>query len=277
MFSMIDRVTQTENGIYTVNASGAPTRATDADTGTEMAKATVQVELGTVNANTQWTCNTATPITLGSDNITFVNAGTSVYVAGTGLLLTGNSFSVVDSTSIQKINVLDTGSLIGTQSSINFIAGSNTTLSVVDNPGSSRVDVTIGTTAASGDVTGPASATDLTIPVFDGTTGKLIKDGTQIKIDASHEMYRTVTNSTLVEGGGTSRTTGAFSEAAGSTFAGAPGQSGYRAVVGTATGAVDTESSFRLTSFNGTTWVIYHTKCGVRTCYKVYAALCAYQ
>lgn len=41
-----------ENGIYIVNVSGAPTRATDADTATDIADAVVYVSLGTVNADT---------------------------------------------------------------------------------------------------------------------------------------------------------------------------------------------------------------------------------
>jgi len=61
-----------ENGIYTVNASGAPTRATDNDTGAEMVNATVFVSEGTTLADTQWTCSTNAPITIGSTSIAFV-------------------------------------------------------------------------------------------------------------------------------------------------------------------------------------------------------------
>ena len=43
---------QTVNGIYTVNASGAPTRSTDMDAGSEFPSAYVFVEQGTVNADT---------------------------------------------------------------------------------------------------------------------------------------------------------------------------------------------------------------------------------
>lgn len=66
-----------ENGIYTVNASGAPTRATDADTGIELVNATVLVSEGTTLADTQWTCSTNAPITVGSTALTFaqISAG----------------------------------------------------------------------------------------------------------------------------------------------------------------------------------------------------------
>jgi phage-related tail fiber protein len=55
-----------ENGIYTVNASGAPTRATDADTGTELVGAAVLVQEGTTQADTQWVNQTNAPITIGT-------------------------------------------------------------------------------------------------------------------------------------------------------------------------------------------------------------------
>jgi len=61
-----------ENGIYTVNASGAPTRATDFDAWTEIPGAFVSVEAGTVNAGTQWLCNVVAGGTLGVTAITFV-------------------------------------------------------------------------------------------------------------------------------------------------------------------------------------------------------------
>lgn len=72
--------TASENGIYTVNASGAPTRASDADTGAELVNASVYVSEGTTLADTQWTCTTNAPITVGSTSIAFaqVTGGGSV-------------------------------------------------------------------------------------------------------------------------------------------------------------------------------------------------------
>lgn len=61
-----------ENGIYTVNASGAPTRATDADSGSELVSAAVFVEQGTVNADKAFVC-TNDSITLGVTGIDFVS------------------------------------------------------------------------------------------------------------------------------------------------------------------------------------------------------------
>lgn len=63
-----------ENGIYVVNASGAPTRASDANTGAELESASVFVSGGTTNADTNWIC-TADGISIGSSAITFVQFG----------------------------------------------------------------------------------------------------------------------------------------------------------------------------------------------------------
>src|SRR5882762_7051885 len=62
-----DQTTQTENGVYAVNASGAPTRATDADSTAELNNATVFVMAGTVNADHAFTQTTDNP-TIGSSN-----------------------------------------------------------------------------------------------------------------------------------------------------------------------------------------------------------------
>lgn len=59
-----------ENGIYTVNATGAPTRATDADTAGDIADAVVYVSVGTVNADTGWKLVTDA-ITLGTTALVF--------------------------------------------------------------------------------------------------------------------------------------------------------------------------------------------------------------
>ena len=54
-----------ENGIYTVNATGAPTRTTDFDTGSSANGVYISVLLGTRNNKTQWLCTNST----GSDII----------------------------------------------------------------------------------------------------------------------------------------------------------------------------------------------------------------
>ncbi len=96
-----DQATQTENGIYTVNGAGAPTRATDADTAAELYGAAVFVTNGTANGGKRFVSSTQAPITIGSTNITFAqfDAG-AVYTAGNGLTLSTNDFNVGAGTGI---------------------------------------------------------------------------------------------------------------------------------------------------------------------------------
>lgn len=72
--------TASENGIYVVAASGAPTRSTDADTGGAMVNAGVFVSEGATNADTLWTCSTNAPITVGSTGLTFSQLNTTAFV-----------------------------------------------------------------------------------------------------------------------------------------------------------------------------------------------------
>ena len=84
----------TANGIYTVNASGAPTRSTDMDNGAEFPSAYVFVEQGTVNADTGWVCTNNAPVTLGSTNIVWAQfSGAGTYTANNGVVLNGSVFS----------------------------------------------------------------------------------------------------------------------------------------------------------------------------------------
>lgn len=64
-----------ENGIYTVNASGAPTRAVDVDTGAEIVAAAVLVTEGTTQADTVWLNTTNAPITLGTTATVWIQFG----------------------------------------------------------------------------------------------------------------------------------------------------------------------------------------------------------
>ncbi len=71
-----DQSSGAENGIYTVNASGAPTRATDADSGVELVNASCYVSEGTANADLQFVCTTNATISLGSTSLTFAQLST---------------------------------------------------------------------------------------------------------------------------------------------------------------------------------------------------------
>lgn len=71
-----DQLAPEENGIYIVQASGAPTRATDADSGAELVAAAVSVALGTANINTSWACTAPATPTLDTDPLPWVELRT---------------------------------------------------------------------------------------------------------------------------------------------------------------------------------------------------------
>jgi hypothetical protein len=103
-----NQTTTTENGIYTVNASGAPTRSTDADAGAEVEGLAVLVTEGTTNADTSWVCTTNAPITLGSTGLTFAQFGAgAAYTGGLGITQTGNTFSIVSTTGDMTVGADD--------------------------------------------------------------------------------------------------------------------------------------------------------------------------
>ncbi len=61
-----------ENGIYTVNAAGAPTRALDMDVWAEVPNACMFAAIGTANMDTSWVCTSDPGGTLGTTAINFV-------------------------------------------------------------------------------------------------------------------------------------------------------------------------------------------------------------
>jgi hypothetical protein len=84
-----------ENGIYVV-ASGAWTRADDADTSAKLnAGAFVFVEEGTNLADTGWVLTTDEVVVVGTTPLVWAQfSGAGTFLAGTGLTLTGNTFSI---------------------------------------------------------------------------------------------------------------------------------------------------------------------------------------
>ena len=91
-----NQATGSENGVYVVAASGAPTRATDFDENTEVtAGAFTFVEEGSTNANAGFVLATTGAITVGTTALSFTQFSSSAAItAGTGLTKTGSTLSV---------------------------------------------------------------------------------------------------------------------------------------------------------------------------------------
>lgn len=100
-----DEAAPANNGLYACTTAGTVsvpyvlTRATDMDAGSEVVGAIALVTAGTVNGGFQFNVSGAGPFTLGTTAINWFKSGTSTaYTAGTGLTLTGSTFSVTPST-----------------------------------------------------------------------------------------------------------------------------------------------------------------------------------
>ena len=91
--------TGSENGIYVVASSGAPTRSTDCDVAAELtSNFAVFVEEGTLNADQGYVLTNDGAITVGTTALTFTQfTGLGQIIAGTGLDKTGNTLDI-DST-----------------------------------------------------------------------------------------------------------------------------------------------------------------------------------
>ena len=100
-----NQTTQSENGVYTVNASGAPTRSIDMDAWTEFPGAFFFVEVGTANADSGWVCTSDQGGTIGVTAVTFAQfSGAGQITAGAGLTKTGNTLDVIAADSSITVN-----------------------------------------------------------------------------------------------------------------------------------------------------------------------------
>ncbi len=107
------QTTQSQNGIYVAQASGAAVRATDFDTALEISSGDfIFVSEGTLYGNTGWV-QTLSPATIGTDAISFTQfSGAGTYTAGAGLTLTGTVFSADVTPTSGNASLTNTGGAI---------------------------------------------------------------------------------------------------------------------------------------------------------------------
>ena len=151
-----------ENGVYTVNASGAPTRATDADSAGELDGTAVFVQEGTTQQDTAWVLTTNPPITIGTTGLTFAQFGAgATYAAGAGLTLTTNTFDVVADTTITvTADLISRAALTG---NVTAPAGSNATTIAAGVVANSMLSTMPANTIKMNNTAGTASPTDVTV------------------------------------------------------------------------------------------------------------------
>jgi len=151
-------------GIYTVNATGAPTRATDADGGTELAPGTaVSVTAGTTNGDKVFMITSDAAITVHTTAQTWGQlAGGTSYTAGNGINIASNVISavagngiVVDGTGIR----VDT-SITARKFSANIGNGALTSIAVTHSLGTKDVTVAIRANADDSHVLADVVSTD---------------------------------------------------------------------------------------------------------------------
>ena len=156
-----DQADASENGIYTVNDSGAPTRAVDFDNPSEVTKgAYVSVVHGSTNSNTSYVMSTnAVPTVIDTTELTFTNiSSVNLNTLSTGVVnVASDSITFIDSddNSSKKETIKD---LVGSIAGTGLTGNSNGTLSVDTSSDIQIESLGVGT-AASG-ATGTIRATN---------------------------------------------------------------------------------------------------------------------
>jgi hypothetical protein len=211
-----------ENGVYVVEASGAPTRAADFDADSEVtAGAFFFVEEGSTNGDAGFLVTSDNDITVGTDDIVFTQfSGSGQITAGDGMTKSGNTLNVVGGDGIVA-NADDIAVDIATDSALAIVGGK---LDVTIDLSDTTNDVT-GTLAVGSGGTGQTSLDDVTgtgaspkITVTNGS-GVLIGGGSNLTLDVAEanldlanmggslDVSSQVTGTLAVANGGTGSTT----------------------------------------------------------------------
>lgn len=181
-----------ENGLFTVNAAGAPTRAADADSGTELVNAAVLVSEGTANADKMFVCTTNAPITVGTTALTFANPFGGL---GGGDLLAANNLSDLASAATARSN-------LGVRAAAPSIQAVASAATVTPTFADDQVNITAQAAAlALANPTGTAvDGWGMTIRIKDNATARAISYGTQYRALGVTLPVTTVISKTLYLG-----------------------------------------------------------------------------
>jgi hypothetical protein len=197
-----DEVNQAYNGIYTWATGGTVlTRATDADTYGGGVNQLSQndyffIQNGTVNRGSSYVVTTVGTITFGTTAITFAEFSNSqVYTAGTGLTLTGTTFSIT--------NTGVTNGSYGTASSVPTLAinaqgqitsASNTAIAINGNQITSG---TVGSAYITGSYTGITGLGTVTAGTWNATTIGVAYGGTGLASYSTGDILYASASATL--------------------------------------------------------------------------------
>jgi len=112
--------------------------------------------------------------TTGEPRRVQTNSSGAIKVTGTA--------TITNNSSTQKVKVSKAGSLVGTRQQINLIEGSNVTLTVSDNAGSDRVDVTVAAAGGSGSPGGSSTQVQYNAAGSFGGISGATTDGTTLTV-----------------------------------------------------------------------------------------------
>lgn len=193
-----DQSTAANNGIYVYNASGAWTRATDADADAEVTSGmVVYVEQGTTNGKKLFRLETANPIVVGMTSLTFTE------ISGSGGSLSGASGTVYAGTggsaaftATPTVTSITSGALIDTTNpaSAGFVRLANAS-SITARNNTNSADWTVFTSDTKlkfGSTTGPAISllTASNVAIGDSTIWVTVDvDGVTLEGNSSTSLY----------------------------------------------------------------------------------------
>lgn len=134
-----------ENGIYTINATGAPTRSVDLAYNSHATGIYTFVEQGSVNINAGFVCsNPSSNDIVGTAQLSFTQfSGAGQLIAGTNIGILGNTISVIDNPSFSNGLTVTGGTSVSLQIPTTISLSTGTNLSISNTSTSSQTPLTI--------------------------------------------------------------------------------------------------------------------------------------